>query len=129
MVSSRNGHILCSGNIELIFSALSCVYSAIFVFQQKVVVSSLQCVTPRTAAHWLFQLLKCVDLDCIASNYPFCNFFYSEATSAGATRGLSANQKPIFKQRHERADYTGNCVIFRLVTFNPKFSTFEVAYS
>ena len=54
---------------------------------------------------------------------------YSETTSTGATLGLSANQKPILKQRIEHADLTGNCHIFRLVPFNPKFSTFEMAYS
>ena len=54
---------------------------------------------------------------------------YSETTSTGATRGLSANQKPILKQRNERADLTGNCLIFRMVTFDPKFSMFEIANS
>ena len=54
---------------------------------------------------------------------------YSETTSTGATLGLSANQKPILKQRNERADLTGNCLIFRLVTFDPKFLTFKMAYS
>ena len=54
---------------------------------------------------------------------------YSETTSTGTIRGLSANQKPILKQRNERADLRGNCLIFRLVSFDPKFSTFEMAYS
>ena len=46
---------------------------------------------------------------------------YSEKTSTGATRGLSANQKPILKQRNERVDLSGNFHIFSLVTFDPKF--------
>ena len=54
---------------------------------------------------------------------------YSEMTSTGATQELSANEKPILKQRNERADLTGNCLIFRSVTFDPKFSTVEMGYS
>ena len=50
-------------------------------------------------------------------------------TSSGATRRLSANQKPILKQRNERADLTGNCLIVGLVTFDPKFLAFEMTYS
>ena len=42
-------------------------------------------------------------------------------TSTGDTRGFSANQKPILKQRNECADLTGNCPIFFLVSFDPKF--------
>ena len=37
---------------------------------------------------------------------------YSEMSSTGATRGLSANQSPILKQRNEHADLMGNCRIF-----------------
>ena len=47
--------------------------------------------------------------------------YYSETTSTGATQGLSANQKLILKQRNECADLMGNCIIIRLVTFDPKF--------
>ena len=42
---------------------------------------------------------------------------YSEATSTGATRGLSANQKPILKQRIDHADLTGNCLILFIYWF------------
>ena len=42
---------------------------------------------------------------------------YSETTSTEATQGLSANQKPILKQRNERADLTGNCHIFLIGYF------------
>ena len=46
--------------------------------------------------------------------------------SSGATQGLSANQKPILKQRIEHADITEKCLIFRLVTFDPKWLTLSV---
>ena len=40
---------------------------------------------------------------------------YSKTTLTGATQGLSANQKPILKQRNELADLTGNCHIIFLI--------------
>ena len=47
--------------------------------------------------------------------------FYSVTTSTGATRRLSANQKPILKQRNERVDLKGNYHIFLIgLTFDPK---------
>ena len=100
-----------------------CVYHTVeqkrliylFLFSNKVQSSSIL-LTPRSLAPHLLERI-------------LIHSYYSETTSTGANRGLSANQKLILKQRIEHADLTGNCLIFRLVTFNPKFSTFEMAYS
>ena len=40
-------------------------------------------------------------------------------TTTRATQGLSANQKSILKQRIERADLKGNCLIFFLLEALP----------